>query len=1276
MARPISLIPATLREASLDSPTFRGTILHYAEQIDLIEKWLDGFIKASTKLVNEVLGLEDPINNFLLRVIPSNISESVVDHDYTLLAMQRYAEGSKGFWTNVIVGAKKVENLVVEPLLTFQRGELKSFKEARRLLDAAQTKYDALLARYLTQNKSKEPSALREDAFGLYEARKAYIKTCFDFCTAAPLFRSKLDRLLTKVISNQWREQMSLRKDTGGLLERCGSDINRIRSCYDSMEVNENVFLKQLTVARTELEKRTKREHQPARELDEYSTSTVPYLTSRAGVHALEGDEMTSEKQGWLFMRTLTGKPTRSFWIRRWFFVKAGIFGWLVQGYRGGGAEESEKVGVLLCNIKPAFQEERRFCFEVKTKNTTILLQAETQADLTSWLAVFEQAKRAAVESSHLVASTQAFSILPPSAPAPPSEPAYITKGHDGNTASSVTPAAGDSLSLNPLYLPRHLRRDGRDEDGLGIERASTMGPSIGGSVFSRAASMDISRVLDASSPQPGQHRKMSSVVGERNISPTGPGAPAGISALIAASHNVLPFQPDSSKTLFLEPSKPTSLAPNTLSSTPSPANLLTAATVTSGSGVAGISDANRERGHRKTVSLDHGRDPSTNDGDNNPGDFPGYPLELKVQDEHFRMLFSGTGDNVVLLVFRAIWSPNDTQELPGRCFVTDRNLYFYSHYLGLVFTHATPLSTVTEVKAAPDKECDYLFLHLKSEGGEEDSEKPDTLITIKIFLEPLKLLQRRLYCLVKNANRDKDSESPKLSSRQLLPKLIAMENEAEQRGADEESWEDVSMYLDGHADPLRRRGTAEEFKLRINTDGIATSGEKARGAAGQLKQLSGPVGYIPPGMSRKSLERCFDVSSKALFHVMFGEKSTVFQTLYAQRRDQPIHQGHWKELDKGKAKRQFAYRVASIDMFGRTKRTDVVDHQTIEKQEDHLCYVVNDIKTPWHLPHRQDFIMVSKIVITHVAKSKSKLSIWTRVDWFKDPKFSKSIVQKQALGDLDNDALDLGDVVAGAVRKLTNSKNADAVAMFGAIGGNQEPPPPPQPPTETSKITATAATTSFPISADQLRASRPIKQHQLSQMVLENGLSLAESAISNLIMFIIAAVKKSCNIVSAHRVLLLLLTLSVAANMSLSTRSTRAFWSERRANRFLEDVQVRPNGIMARSITLKDLDNAVAPLQRFNATGRCGSKFWQSPGAQAGQEKLGIVRHNLVVALRFVNGMERDMVSAEWERWVVQEMRRCRMVSTALGGLEGGLGEYCGDCEDAASALMKGSMV
>ncbi|KAI5853565.1 hypothetical protein BZA05DRAFT_33082 [Tricharina praecox] len=1275
---PITLVPATLKEASLDSPTFRGTVIHYAEQVDLVEKWLDGFIKASVKLVSEVVALEDPINNFLARTVPGNISESVVDHDYTLLAMQRYAEGSKGFWTNIVVGARRVQNNIIEPMTTFQRGEVKNFKETRRLLEAAQTKYDALLARYLSQSKSKEPSALREDAFQLYEARKAYSKTCFDFCIAAPAFRINLDRLLTKVISNQWREQIGLRKDMAGLVEKCSSDIERIRSCYDSMEVNESVFRKQLTTARKELERRAKMEYQPARELDEYSLNTVPYLTSRPPA-VVEGEEVPSEKQGWLFMRTLTGKPTRTLWIRRWFFIKAGIFGWLVQGYRGGGAEESEKVGVLLCNIKPAFQEERRFCFEVKTKDTTILLQTETQSDLTMWMAVFEQAKRAAVESSSLVASSQAFSILPPSAPAPPAEPAYVTRGHDGNSASSVVPPEGLSL------LPRTIRRDA---DNHGFERATTLGPGTGGAFSRGTTSMDANRggAPEPSNPVKSDPRKASFGMGERNISPVGMGStPVGISALIAASHNLLPISPDPAKQITMtlpEVQVPTasSLAPNTLSSTPSPVNLLTAATVTSGSGITGITERSPvtapEKGHRKTMSLDVGG----NKGDSTPGEyeyFPGYPMALRVQDEHFRMLFPGTHDHVVQLVFRAIWSPNDTQELPGRCFVTDRNLYFYSHYLGLVFTSITPLATIAEVKAAPEKDCDYLFLHLNLGAGGEKS-----LITIKTFLEPLRLLHRRLDLMVRNAHPKAAIEGTKMNSQELLQQLIELEKEVESRGSDDMSWEDVGLYTDGRGDePIsRRRGAPEEFRLRLDHDGDRALDEKAREA--KLKLPSAPVVYHPPGMSRRSLEREFEIPPKALFHVLFGDKSTVFQMMYAQRRAQPIQQSPWKELDKGKARRQFAYHATFLDTFGRNRRADVVDHQTIEKQDEHICYVVTDVKTPWHLPHRMNFIMVSKIVITHVTASKSKLTVWTRVDWFKDPMFSKNIVQQQAQEDLDNDALDLGDVVAEAIGKLGKSANVlTAMQIFGGINGQTVVPATPSAGAITG-IQPKQDTPPKPIHAPRI----PIKQHSLSQMLLENTLSLAESAVSNVIMSIVAVVKGIAGLFSAHWILLGLLGFSVVANTALSTRAVTAYWSERRAHALLESISAAPDGTMARAITISDLELAVAPAGNIThpSGGMCWSKFLSRATSgdgtmgqriHGGRETLGRYRHDLVVAVRVVNALERELVKAEWERWVYGELERCRFAARLLRSMEGvegidglqgahGLEEYCGDCE------------
>lgn len=66
-----------------------------------------------------------------------------------------------------------------------------------------------------------------------------------------------------------------------------------------------------------------------------------------------------------------------------------------------------------------------------------------------------------------------------------------------------------------------------------------------------------------------------------------------------------------------------------------------------------------------------------------------------------------------------------------------------------------------------------------------------------------------------------------------------------------------------------------------------------------------------------------------------------------------------------------------------------------IDVSNDHLCYVVTDRKTPWHLPYSQDFQLLSEIVITHVAKSKCRLAIYTKVDWAswaKAPRFARGI--------------------------------------------------------------------------------------------------------------------------------------------------------------------------------------------------------------------------------------------------------------------------------------------
>ena len=121
--------PVGLKEAALDSPTFRATTVHFADQIDFIEKWLDGYVKSTGRLTTELSALDNATNSFLYQATSTmNVSEAVLDHDYTLLAMKRHGETAKDFWSGMISTAKRFETLVVEPIRTFTMGDLRSFK--------------------------------------------------------------------------------------------------------------------------------------------------------------------------------------------------------------------------------------------------------------------------------------------------------------------------------------------------------------------------------------------------------------------------------------------------------------------------------------------------------------------------------------------------------------------------------------------------------------------------------------------------------------------------------------------------------------------------------------------------------------------------------------------------------------------------------------------------------------------------------------------------------------------------------------------------------------------------------------------------------------------------------------------------------------------------------------------------------------------------------------------------------------------------------------------
>ncbi|KAF2455796.1 hypothetical protein BDY21DRAFT_323583 [Lineolata rhizophorae] len=1373
---PMNLIPVGLKEAALDSPTFRATAAHFAEQIDLLSTWLDSYAKAASKLAAEAHALEPLANAYTaFSTPPGALSEAAIDHDYTVLAMRRWGEGAREYWAGIVRGLKRVEGQVVEPVRGFLQTDVKGLKDARKLLDSTQRTYDSLLSRYLSQSKTKEASSLREDAFQLHEARKSYLRASMDFCVLAPQVRSSLDKLLVRVFADQWKELKTSRDSAAATFARCTADIDRVRGWSKELDMGDRVFKRELQLARRSIEESAEAAARPSRELDDYTVSTVPFLGSQGGPASARSPPTANgaraaEKQGWLFQRTVAGKPARHVWVRRWFFVQAGIFGWLSPreaASRGGapgagGVEESDKTGVLLCSIRPAVQEERRFCFEVKTKDATTLLQAETQADLTDWIAAFELAKRKALEDPagattatvpDTAAPDAAFAISPPIAP-------EFAARADHHAAAGSDDVAGPERA-GTLPVPG-------GDDPLTSRASFDVGAGAGGESSGRERLMqklDLHRRTATQLSGGGSGERSASSAGERGT-PTGsagggPGAGGGIASLISASHHVLPVGPmptpptpasaafptppqqqqqalqETRAALLGAGSMPSSsLAPATLAIPPAPTSLSRTAVVVSGERTRGgggdggggtvpgglmanlwgsanwgfppspgtkpsasstsvdragkgsprnASPAEGQRGsgsrpqspfppgasggaqHRKSVSvagehegahpaqkppaLLHKRNQSAGAALEIMPNY--YPLTLRAQDAQFHMLFPHVPrDERVVLVFRASWAPNDSQEFPGRVYVTARECYFYSHYLGLVLITGVALDAIEEVTAAPGRDCDFLFMHLREgERPVEGSAGGSSRVTIKTFLEPLRLLQRRLDFLVANANREEEDQ---LGVEDIIKTLVRMEDEASGSGAggagpsghspSMESWEDVDVNtpVDGLHQPGdgasradgqgRKRADSRDVKASLRLDNSVYGGGRdgrSLGAPGggisrnatKFRLPSHPVLYAPRGMAKLATQREFDVSAKALFHVLCGDKSAVFQLLYAERngggngRDGgegaggSVVQTPWvvpEQAGQGYHKRQFEYEAGGDGSKGGKK---VTDYQVIEVFNDHLCYVLTDRKTPWWLPREDDFVLVSKIVITHVSKLRCKLAIFVKVDWKRIPTIGQSLIDQQALADLDLDALDLADLLSSQVAKLgPNSRTRKALTIFGLIGQNQQASQ--LSPADLAAASASAgllppssatsspqATTPNPNKEQQLRKRR--HPRSLASLFAQAAQAWLLAALANTVAALLSTGRSMVKACSAHMLLVALLATSAALNGLYGTREAREWIAERRAGALMKRLGVgvgmgagvagdaAAGDVLGRGVWLRDVDEVFAGNESLVAVGQ-----------------------------------------------------------------------------------------
>ncbi|KAL8630762.1 hypothetical protein Q9189_003522 [Teloschistes chrysophthalmus] len=1206
---------------------------------------------------------------------PANVSEAVLDHDYTFLALKRYADAARDIWTSTIQGMMKMEVNMVEPVRNFVQNDLRAFKDVRRSLELTQKAFDGLLYRYSAQSKTKEPSSLREDAFQLHEARKAYLKASMDFSVLAPQFRMTLDKMLVKVFSDQWRDLRSPKGALNAGVRRWNNDIERVRSWSHEMENGEAAFCRELMNARKQIEDTAETRSRPSRELEDYSNHSSPTIvpTVPAATDVQNGvvqNPIKAEKQGWLYLRTLSGKPARTVWVRRWFFVKNGIFGWLVQSSRS--VIESDRIGVLLCNVRPAQSEERRFAFEVKTKDLSIILQADSQAELLEWMQAFQIAKQKALEDPGSTDSLgfegpnqdPAFAISSPPAPefAASAADSGLNQLRDDNAATanlergSTLPLPGAEIGLG---LPHRSSTD------IGGHRRSIAGDREGESGRDHAAR--IIQKLDIHRKSTGGPQVAANAGGPPSNPPLTGG---GIASLIAASHNVMPVGPGN---LPLSPPRevsskrsgganefrdmpPTTLAPNTLVNAPVPTDLSAMAVIISGErGInLGRPDAtggmpsgvmaniwgssawgylNRlERGevqvphpasrssdlqshpvgsppktpllpaastekaksgtphssHRKTTSLPIGINTVSN-LDTKALDLPkSYPLQLKTQDAQFRLLFPNVSRyERVVLVFRATWSLNEQQEFPGRVYVTVKHMYFYSHHIGLVLTSGIGLDSISEVTAAPGREYDLLFIHLKESSEINGAPR----ITVKAFLEPLKILQQRLDYLIRTCAAGQQVELDT-----IMTTLLEFEQGNSTQSPLRGNWDDFTATAtsdEGRAGRSDLYNRDQQLRAAVMFDAGSFGGMRHAGEGNpstKIKLPRQPVLYVPTGMRRPVVDKLYDISPKALFHVLFGDKSAIWQLLYHERQAQRIKQGSWTQAEQSPLKRDFEYQVDYHDTFRKSKS---------------------------------------------IANCRA--------------------VTRQAYRDLKAVALDLTDLITDQVRKLgAQSRTKKAVQIFGQVGVQ----------TQALEFAGSDA----PISP---RVRRSMQRRSMAWLLASLVASFGQAICKAIMHCAFGLVRWVWKTLNANMVILAVLATSAIMNLTFSSNTTAEWWRDRRAGNYLARVGIGSDMMMSKAVYIQDLKDIWAPPVGWpdESQSACRASFNNylemtemdgsgtvMPSTQASlgrlrrsRRRLGSQRHDLMVALRVINSIEQEMVETEWERWLYAESAKCGQMDTLI---------------------------
>lgn len=1198
--------PILLREALLDSVTFRAATRHFEDQVEAVDAWLVAFIKQTRDFTAQFCRLEDQALNFHGKCAPTFIESGLVDSDFTVAAMTRSNDANRAYWSSIFTNAKNTEQTLTDPLMKLQNNEVKEIRNLRNEFHKAQKGYDETLRYYFQQSKTKEASSLREDAFQLYERRKAYIKSSFDYAIKMSTFRTALDTALIAAFSRSFE---GTSHHTSALATDFASrpSMGRIMAWSESMAASSRDAEEHLYTVRFELEDELYRYVSPPRDLSEYS----PVLLQKPSNSNLAPSTRTA-KQGWLMMRGVTGKPTRYVWYRRWCYVRNGIFGWLSNNPKTGGVEESDKFGVLLCNVKLPANEDRRFCFEVLTKDSTILLQAEYASEVTEWLTVFEAAKNEVLSTQD--SNQHAFAVSRP-LPDFAAAPQALEGGHGETQVFDTQP----SSALKDSPRKGHAKQDSNGAaHGLSaLITATGMATSL--------AAPRLTAALVKSEDQ-------------KELNPFE--APVDTSDLAPLSFAPAPVNTNLTKLSILHDSTSVLHGPSG-----------TQANYWGSINYGMLMDAVvvDQDLHAPKKFLDHPealvdaayavRDKELLEkGLHNPmKEYPeGWPPELKRQDAQFSTIFPHARSEHVLMVLRATRViKGHKSNFSGRIYVTLRGLYFYSQSSGMVLVQTCLFSEILSVRMTRKLNNDELTFDIHDFGE---------AIAI-LYLDDADLARKRIELLLANYIADEPKGTKEML--RILQQTLPDDTQVHSRTSVKRTSPEAADSSDEDSQSVKKSKKIDFTRVKLPSEPV----------------LSEPDNQ----MLVKVYDIEFMITAKGLFHLLYGNRSPVWLEAYRKFGNTNVQQGAWQLVEDGTLARAFTYSVQYREPDGDITTVQQSDFQKISRRVEHLDYSVTSYRRPHEFPHGSSIFFNAKTNISFMSKSKSRLRMWIDIDWQKHHYISRGLIT-QAI--LDHTIPRLGEVTHFIEREVLHrlglqSKTSKAVRLYGRVGVNSKPmilnsTEPPAEKIPTRRLTVLDLIRRYPVYSLTSLSTETFSLllavcSKAGSLVAANGILFAALVISLLLNLWTAG--KGSVAYYQHRTAVNILDNVNSYPLGIMTRGVT-----------LDEIDT-----IAHNISYPISGDGPGPCYQAFHTVQQSSRSRETyhNAFRASRDSLARTRNDLLVAMKVINGMEAEIVRGEWYSFLNSERRHCEEIERAGSGtadfVTDEIKRHCYDCSQYA---------